>query len=116
MAAQQTGKNPKEGLVKFSIRGYLRALGKKPGKSGQEWLLNAIRRLSACLIEVHFGDSKMPGFGSVYGGSLIYDFYYDPARKDFYLRVNSGLESLFSMGWTPLKWQQRLKLKTGLSK
>lgn len=116
LAAQQAGKNPKEGLVKFSVRGYLKALGKKPGKSGQEWLLNSIRRLSACLIEVHFGNSKMPGFGSIYGGSLIYDFYYDPVKKDFYLRVNSGLESLFSMGWTPLRWQQRLKLKTGLSK
>ena len=58
----------------------------------------------------------MARFGSVYGGSLIYDFYYDPIKKDFYLRINSSLGSLFNLGWTPLKWQQRLELKTGLSK
>ena len=102
--------------MQFSVRGYLKALGKKPGKSGQEWLLNSIRRLSACVVEVHFGDWKKTGFGSMYGGSLIYDFYYDSCRKEYYLRVNSGLESLFSMGWTQLQWRQRLQLKTGLSK
>lgn len=116
LAAQQAGRNSKEGLVKFSVRGYLKELGKKPGKSGQEWLLNSIRRLSACLVEVHCGNARIPGFGSIYGGSLIHDFYYDPLKKDFYLRVNSSLGSLFNLGWTSLKWQQRLELKTGLSK
>lgn len=116
LAAQQADKKLKQGLVKFSVRGYLKELGKKPGKSGQEWLLNSIRRLSACLVEVHFGESQLARFGSIYGGSLIYDFYYDPDKKEFYLRVNSSLGSLFNLGWTPLKWQQRLELKTGLSK
>ena len=116
LAAQQAGKNSKEGLVKFSIRGYLKALGKQPGKSGQEWLFNSIRRLCACLIEVHFNGAAIPSLSSIYGGSLIYDFYYDPVGRFFYLRINCGLESLFRMGWTPLQWQQRLQLKTGLSK
>ena len=116
LAARQSGQTAGKGLVQFSVRGYLKALGKKPGKSGQEWLLNSIRRLSACVVEVHFGDWKRPGFGSMYGGSLIYDFYYDSYRREYYLRVNSDLESLFSMGWTQLQWRQRLQLKTGLSK
>ncbi len=116
LAARQSGENPRDGLVKFSVRGYLKALGKKPGKSGQEWLFSSIRRLCACLIEVHFDGATMPRLSSIYGGSLIYDFYYDPVGRDFYLRVNCGLESIFRMGWTSLQWKQRIQLKTGLSK
>ena len=65
LAARQSGQTARKGLVKFSVRGYLKALGRKPGKSGQEWLLNSIRRLSACVVEVHFGDWKETGFGSI---------------------------------------------------
>lgn len=114
---QPTGNRKKSALVEFSVRSYLRALGKQPGKSGRDWLLNSIRRLSACLVEVHLlnsGINKM--FGSIYGGSLIYDFYYDPQEKRFYLRINNRLGSLFRMGWTSLHWKQRIQLKTGLSK
>lgn len=119
LAAKQAENNSLNGLVKFSVRGYLKELGKQPGKSGQDWLLNSIRRLCACLVEVHFGDSKMVAmrkYCNIYGGPLIYDFYFDPVKSQFYLRVNSSLGTLFNMGWTPLKWHQRLKLKTGLSK
>ena len=119
LAAKQraTGDQKKSALVEFSVRSYLKSLGKQPGKSGQEWLLNSIRRLSACLVEVHINSTGIASkFGSIYGGSLIYDFYYDPNKKSFYLRINNSLSDLFRLGWTNLKWQQRLKLKTGLSK
>jgi hypothetical protein len=114
---QATGNRKKSALVEFSVRSYLQALGKQPGKSGQDWLLNSIRRLSACLVEVHLVNSRINArFGSIYGGSLIYDFYYDPGEKRFYLRINDRLGSLFRMGWTSLHWKQRLQLKTGLAK
>ena len=119
LAAKQeaTGKRKKSALVEFSVRSYLQALGKQPGKSGQNWLLNSMRRLSACLIEVHLVNSEInKRFGSIYGGSLIYDFYYDPTEKRFYLRINDRLGSLFRLGWTSLQWKQRIQLKTGLSK
>lgn len=118
LAAKQhaTGnKNQKKsGLVEFSVRSYLKAIGRQPGTSGQEWLLKSIRRLSACVVEVHMANNKYGN--SVYGGSLIHDFYYDPKSKKFYLRINNNLGELFRLGWTPLQWQQRLQLKTGLSK
>ncbi len=104
----------KSALVEFSAHGYLKAIGRQPGKSGREWLLNSIRRLSACLVEVHMANSQYGS--SIYGGSLLYDFYYDPKNKKFYLRINNSLGELFRLGWTPLQWQQRLQLKTGLSK
>ncbi len=118
--AARLGTHHPEGLVEFTIRGFLKELGKKPGKSGQDWLLGSIRRLSACLVEVHFGDdlrqAVMGRFGCIYGGSLIYDFYHEPARNRFFLRVNADLGSLFNYGWTLLKWKQRLELKLALSK
>lgn len=104
----------KSALIEFSARSYLKAIGRQPGTSGRKWLLNSIRRLSACLVEVHMTNNNYGN--SIYGGSLIYDFYYDPSEKKFYLRINSNLGDLLRLGWTPLKWQQRLQLKTGLSK
>ena len=40
------------GLVHFSVRGFLKGIGRTPGKSGQLWLLNSIRRLSAAIIKI----------------------------------------------------------------
>lgn len=111
---QAIGNQDKSALVEFSARSYLKAIGRQPGTSGRKWLFKSIRRLSACLVEVHMANSKY-GTG-IYGGSLIYDFYYDPENKKFYLRINSDLGDLFRLGWTPLKWKQRLQLKSGLSK
>lgn len=120
LTAKQRGQYKQDGLVEFSVRGFLRALNKHPGKSGQVWLMNSIRRLSSCLVEVHFGDEMertvVSRFGNIYGGSLIHDFYYDSQKKKFFLRVNSSLGPLFRLGWTSLRWQQRMHLKAGLSK
>jgi hypothetical protein len=119
LAARSRRSQP-DGLVEFSVRGFLKELGKQPGKSGQDWLLNSIRRLSACLVEIHFGDdlrrTVLHRMGGIYGGSLIYDFYHDPENNRFFLRINADLGSLFNYGWTSLKWKQRLELKLGLSK
>lgn len=119
LAARSGAPHP-AGLVEFSVRGFLKELGKHPGKSGQVCLFNSIRRLSACLVEIHFGEdlrqTDLMRLGGIYGGSLIYDFYHDSAKNRFFLRVNSDLGALFKYGWTPLKWKQRLELKLGLSK
>lgn len=115
--------NPRAGgLVAFSVRRFLKGIGRQPGKSGHDWLLNSIRRLSACLVEVHYGEdlraTALSKLGGIYGGSLIYDFYCDhtKTRDRFYLRVNADLGSLFDIGWTSLSWQQRLSLNTNLAK
>ena len=87
LAAQQSGKNHPNGLVEFSVRGFLKELGKKPGKSGQDWLFNSIRRLCACLVEVRYGENVRQTVLSrmgIYGGPLIYDFYHDPYKKQVF--------------------------------
>ena len=119
LAAQQSKQNRPNGLVEFSVRGFLKELGKKPGKSGQDWLFNSIRRLCACLVEVRYGENVRQAVLSrlrIYGGPLIYDFYHDPMKNRFFLRVNADLGSLLELGWASLEWQQRLRLNTSLAK
>lgn len=119
LAAQQSRQNRSNGLVEFTVRGFLKELGKKPGKSGQDWLFNSIRRLCACLVEVRYGENVRHAVLSrlgIYGGPLIYDFYHDPTRNRFLLRVNADLGSLLDLGWASLEWQQRMRLNTSLAK
>jgi hypothetical protein len=105
-----------DGLVHFPIRGFLAGIGRKPGKSGQKWLLNSIRRLSASNIEIRTKGQTVFDNYSIYGGSLINDYFYDPREQKYYLRINSSLGSLFDRGWTKLSWQQRLQLSGDLTR
>ena len=119
LAAQQAAIRKSSGLVEFSVRGFLKALNKKPGKSGQDWLFNSIRRLCACLVEVQYGDNvPQPVLRKmrIYGGPLIYDFYHDSVKNRFFLRVNADLGSLLDLGWTSLEWRKRLCLRNNLAK
>ena len=116
LTAQEKKNRRPDGLVYFSVRGFLSAIGRKPGKSGQQWLLNSIRRLSASNVEIQFEDKHFSSSYSIYGGSLINDYFYDPRAQKYYLRVNSSLGSLFDLGWTQLCWQQRLQLSGNLTR
>lgn len=116
LTAQVNENRRLDGLVHFSVRGFLSAIGRKPGKSGQQWLLNSIRRLSASNVEIQFEDKHPYSSNSIYGGSLINDYFYDPGKQKYYLRVNSSLGSLFDLGWTQLCWQQRLQLSGDLTR
>lgn len=119
LSAQQSRMNRPNGLVEFSVRGFLKELGKKPGKSGQDWLFNSIRRLCACLVEVRYGENVRQTVLSrmgIYGGPLIYDFYHDHTKNRFFLRVNADLGALLDLGWASLEWQLRMRLNTSLAK
>ncbi|MGB3209288.1 MAG: hypothetical protein WBB19_01140 [Desulforhopalus sp.] len=114
-ALEKENRRP-DGLVQFTVRSFLSAIGRKPGKSGQQWLLNSIRRLSASNVEIRFDGSQPYSTYSVYGGSLINDYFYDPRLQRYYLRVNCNLGALFDLGWTRLCWQQRLQLSGNLTR
>lgn len=116
ITAQKEKESFPEGLVQFSVRGFLKAIDRKPGKSGQQWLLNSIRRLSASNVEIQFTNKSYFDMFSIYGASLINDYFYDPVKKKYYLRVNSCLGTLFERGWTPLCWKERLQLTGQLTK
>ena len=114
-AREKENRRP-DGLVHFSVRGFLAGIGRKPGKSGQQWLLNSIRRLSASNVEIRTEGQTIIGNYSIYGGSLINDYFYDPREQKYYLRINSCLGSLFDRGWTQLCWKQRMQLSGDLTR
>lgn len=91
--------------VYFSMKGFLKSLGKNTGKSDKEWLRDSLTRLSACLIEV--GDGV-----NFYSGHLINDFYRNEVEFEYTLTLNPKMLSFFSNeSWTGLDFDKRKELK-----
>lgn len=105
------------GFVQFAVKGFLRGIGRKTGKSGREWLKDSFRRLTASAVEIKIEIHHQYGTDScTYAGSLIDEFYYNSQDQSYFLKVNPKLAQVFDAGWTQLQWQQRLLLKTDLAK
>ena len=106
-----------EGYVQFTGKGFLRGIGRRPGKSGREWLKDSFRRLTGSAVEITLEIKDRFGTeSSTYAGSLIDEFYYNSRDQSYLLKINPKLAKLFDAGWTQLQWQQRLELKTDLAK
>lgn len=103
--------------IQFTVKGFLKGIGRSHGKSGREWLKDCLRRLTASAVEIRL---EVPStFGREicsYTGSLLDEFYYTEEDQTYFLKFNSKLATLFDAGWTLLQWQQRLLLKTDLAK
>lgn len=103
--------------IRFNVRGFLRSIGRQPGKSGREWLKESLRRLKANALEITTEIHHTYGSEFVtYAGSLIDEFCYSAQEQIYFLKINPKLAALFNTGWTQLKWEQRLQLKTDLAK
>ena len=103
--------------IRFNVRGFLRSIGRQPGKSGREWLKESLRRLKANALEVTTEIHLAYGSETVtYAGSLIDEFYYNMQEQSYFLKINPKLAALFNTGWTQIKWEQRLQLKIDLAK
>lgn len=91
--------------VYFSMKGFLKSLGRNSGKSDKEWLRDSLTRLSACLIEI--GDGQR-----FYSGHLINDFYRDEVDCEYTITLNPKMLSFFSnKSWTGLNLNKRNELK-----
>jgi hypothetical protein len=55
-ARQATGK-----YVQFTAKGFLKGIGRSPGKSGREWLKDSLRRLTASAVDIRL--AKCRGIG-----------------------------------------------------
>lgn len=87
----------------FSAHGFLKALGRRTGKSDYEWLKNVFRRLTACAVEITHDRYT-------YGGSLM-EFYRDEETQQYRLEINPKITALYNAGWTAIDWQQRQQLR-----
>ncbi len=87
----------------FTAHAFLKALGRKTGKSDHEWLKDVFRRLAGAVVEMTHNNMT-------YGGSLL-EFYRDETSQLYALEINPKIRKLYSAGWTGADWQQRQLLK-----
>ena len=90
----------------FTARSFLKALGRRTGKSDHEWLKGAFARLGACFVEITHNDKT-------YMGSLIDGGVRDEKTGLYVLNLAPGLVKLYGPGmWTAVDWEQRRALGT----
>ena len=88
----------------FTERGFLKALGRKSGKSGHEWLKGVFRRLAGAVVEITHGHLT-------YGGTLL-EFYRDESTGRYVLEINPKLAAFYTATrWTAVDWEQRKLLR-----
>ena len=89
----------------FTAHGFLKALGRQPGNSGQEWLKYAIARLGASWVEISDGRRT-------YLGSLIEGGARDEDTGRYVLEINPKLAAFYGRTqWTQIDWEQRQRLR-----
>ena len=98
-------KNPLGTECKFSGREILKYMGLGTGGTQYEQLEMAIRRMTACLVEIE--TEKY-----IYGKSLIEGFLIDKNTNEYKVQLSRHLIKLFGDNdWTAIDWQQRKQLK-----
>lgn len=90
--------------IRFTGHGFLRAIGRRTGKSQHEWLKSSLARLMSSVVEVQDGKRA-------YAGQLIHHWYRDDETGRHVIVINPKIAALYgSDGWTQVQWQQRLAL------
>jgi len=89
----------------FSVYSFLKALGRKTGKSEHEWLKNAFARLMGCGVELTDQQARR-----TYGGSLL-EFMRDDESGRYVVIFNPKILTFYEGGWTAIDWQDRQRLR-----
>lgn len=87
----------------FTAHAFLKALGRRTGKSQYEQLKDNFARLSGCSVEITI--ARKTYFGSLLEG------YRDEDTERYCLEINPKLKALYDAGWTAIDWQQRQQLR-----
>jgi hypothetical protein len=88
----------------FTAHGFLKALGRRTGKSDHEWLKDVFRRLTACAVEITVA-------GKTYFGPLIEGGARDENTGRYVVEINPKIKDLYTAGWTATDWAQRQALR-----
>jgi hypothetical protein len=97
--------HPLGSRCEFSVYGFLKALGRKTGKSEHEWLKNSFARLMGCGVELTNQQER-----KTYGGSLL-EFLRDDDSGRYVVIFNPKILTLYEGGWTAIDWQARQLLR-----
>ncbi len=94
--------------IKYTVKGFLKAIGRATGKSQREWLFDSIARLGTSAVEIQDGKKG-------YQGPLLIHVYkndLDTDSEQHVIEMNPKLAALFDAdGWTGLEIEQRQSLR-----
>ena len=98
-------KNPLGMKCKFTAHEILKYMGLPTGGTQYEQLEMAVRRMTACLVEVETERY-------IYGKSLIEGFVIDKDTNQYRVKLSRHLIKLFGDNdWTAIDWEQRKQLR-----
>jgi hypothetical protein len=96
--------------VPVTVNEILRTMGRSTAGSVHEWFKSAVRRLTACAVEI---TAKR----KTYGGPLIECFAHDDEIGEHVLYLSAWLADLFEDGnYTRIDWEIRRSLSMDLAK
>lgn len=95
--------------VRFTARGFLKAIGRKGDGNSHRWLRRSLGRMVACGVSIR-------NEGREYVGSLIQDFFVDEDSGRYVVRTNPLIASLFDDAFVKLSMKQRLLLGADLAR
>ena len=96
--------------VPVTVNEMLRTMGRSTAGSFHEWFKSAVRRLTACAVEITAGNKT-------YGGPLIECFARDDEIGEHVLHLSPWLAELFEDGnYTRIDWEVRRNLGMELAK
>ena len=97
--------HPLGNVCTFTAYSFLKALGRKTGKSDYEWLDKVFERLVACAVIIDTKERQ-------YVGNLLASCKKDKETRTYKLTLNAETRKLYGYGdWTALDWEQRQKLR-----
>ncbi|HEX3000738.1 MAG TPA: plasmid replication initiator TrfA [Armatimonadota bacterium] len=92
-------------LCHFKAHAFLKAIGRKSGKSDYDALDCDIEHLRACAVVIKHG-------GREYVGGLVQNAWRDKETGEYKVILDPQITRLFySTEWTGIEWEARLKLK-----
>jgi hypothetical protein len=90
--------------LRFSVRSFLKQLGKNVGKSDYDWLTGRVTSLVACATRIEDKGARV-----LITGGLIRTFGFDPSTGEAIAQLNPYLRKLFE-NYTLVRWEERLAL------
>lgn len=91
--------------IHFSAYGFLKAIGRTYGGKNVEWLKNALRRLSASVVEIKSGKHA-------YFGPMLHHGARDDETGQYVIEINPAIIHIYGTdGWTAEQWSERMVLK-----
>ena len=97
--------------VRFTARGFLRAIGRKgAGGKDLQWLDSSLTRMVACAVTIRLAN------GQEYTGPLISEFFFDRDSGRYVVRINPLIAQLFDEAFVKLSVATRQRLSTDFAR